>query len=100
MSEPLTERQIKDLTMLGDPSQWPYDPMIPMKNYHRDEGNTGVSFEPGVLVVFSHTYMFYPGLDMFMPKEEVATHIATHEARGPMHAPQLEDLIREGWEID
>jgi hypothetical protein len=100
MTETLTEHQIADLIFMGTPQEWPYNPLLQMKHYH--QGEQDKDFEPGTLVYIyqAHTYMFYPGVSVHMPPREIERLMAEVDVKGPMLAPQIEDLVREGWEVD
>jgi hypothetical protein len=97
---PLTAEQVKDLTMMCDPSQWPVENLLAMKNYHRNE--EGKDYEPGTLIYSGmvHRFMFWPGLSFHMNKDTIQKILKEGNTRGPLLAFQLEDLVREGWEVD
>jgi len=96
---PLTPVQVKDLTMMCDPLEWPVPNMLAMINREKRDGGLP---QCGVLVYAGMVgrYMFYEGLNFFMPKNEIQRFLANNPPRGPLLAYELEDLVREGWEVD
>jgi hypothetical protein len=99
---PLTEEQIKDLTMMASPCEWPVPNLLAMKRTKRNEHMMVTDFEAGTLVYANmvQRYVFWPGLSFHMSATQIQKHMVEHESTGPLLAFQLEDLVREGWEVD
>jgi hypothetical protein len=98
----LTEEQVKDLKLMCNPSEWPVANLLALKRYRRDENMMVTEYECGTLVYANmvHRFMFWPGLSFHMPGNEAAKILQRGNSSGPLLAFQLEDLVREGWEVD
>ena len=104
MTTPLTDDQVKDLKMMANPSEWPVPNMLAMQRITRDPDNYLVvgKAEPGTLVYADMVmrFVFWPGLSFHMSSHDIEQVMAKGDSSGPLLAYQLEDLIREGWEVD
>lgn len=99
---PLTEEQVKDLTLMASPREWPVPNLLAMQRITKRNGYEVKESEAGTLVYADmiQRFMFWPGLSFHMSPQEIQKIMAEGNSSGPLLAFQLENLVREGWEVD